>query len=570
MIIKSLFKTSIFIVLLLLATFLVYTIAVGYENFVSEFIEYFKYEKYEKQIKLILTQDKFYYMQILIFILLLSLTIVLKYIDIILQRISTYFKDLTSSFYRTIDVLHDKHNVLVILLPTLTIVYYAIKMPISYDEAWTYLNFSSRNLIVSLTYYPAPNNHVLHSLLTNITNFIFPTFPLFALRLPPVIVSFMTYLIGLYSIKKHYNKNISIASVGIFSVLFMGIYYGYMSRGYALILFFFIASFHFVLNIIKNANNLRDWICFTIFSILGFFTIPSYLYAFATLNVILLFLTLKKSVFINQVKYSIITFIATAILYLPIIVVNGLKALTNNRFVAPKPREFVFSKLPEFLFQTIEEITGLNGILLLSMIIISLLLLLKNKDWFHTKLFTLFLIMPPFLLLTHGVIPFSRTFNYYSFIVVLLFCIANRNFLEKLKIRILVLIVIFLQILLIYNFNEKIFNYEKYSIISKEINNKIISENKSYLVNSNLFGTYLLYYLKAEKITSYKEDHYYLKPENVTNYTEDPILQILVPNISADTISKKYNFIIIDKIVDKTKKKKPVYSNEYFNVYEEQ
>ena len=387
---KMLFKTSIFITLLILVTFLVYTTAIGYENTISELIRLFKYEKYQDQIKLLISKNKFYYTQGGIFILILALIIILKYSNTILSIVFCYLKDLRSSLLKSVNILSYKHNVATLLLPTLAIVYYAINLPISYDEAWTYLNFSSKNFIISLTYYPAPNNHILHSILTNITNFIFPTSPLFSLRLPTIIVSLMLYLIGMYSIKKHYNQNVSIASVGIFSVLFMGIYYGYMSRGYALILLFFIASFHFALNIIKNPSNVRDWVWLTISSILGFFTMPSYLYAFATLNVVLLFSTLKKSVFIKQVKYSVITFIATTILYLPTIIVSGLNSLTNNKFVAPKLREVVFSKLPEFLFQTLEDLAGVNAIFLLSIIIISLLLLLRNKDWFHTKLFTLF------------------------------------------------------------------------------------------------------------------------------------------------------------------------------------
>ncbi len=547
MIVKKLFKTSIFITLIVLLSLLVYSILIGYKNSISELIELFKYEKYHYRIKLL--QNKFYAIQGVIFILVLVLTIILKFSNIILHNISLYFKDLLSSFFKSIKVLYDKHNLVIILSPILTIVYYSINLPMSYDEAFTYLNFSSKNLIISLTYYPAPNNHILHSLLTNITNFIFPNFPLFSSRLPTIIVSLMIYLIGMYSIKKHFNQNVSIASVGIFSVLLMNLYYGYMSRGYALILLFFIASFHFALNIIKNQNNVRDWVWLTIFSVLGFFTMPSYLYAFATLNAILLFLTFKKSVFINQVKYSVITFIATTILYLPTVIVSGLNSLTNNQFVAPKSREVVFSKLPEFLFQTLEHLSGVNPIFLLSIIIISLLLLFRNKDWFHTKIFTLFLIMPPFLLLTHSVIPFSRTFNYYGFIIVLLFCISIHSFLEKIKINTLIIVVIFLQILFIFNFNNKIYNIEKYSIVSKEINSKIISENKSYLVNSALFDIYLIYSLKTK---------------NIKNYA---VHEIGLRNVSADTISK-YNYIIIDKNLDETKKKKQIYSNEYFNVYE--
>jgi hypothetical protein len=234
---------------------------------------------------------------------------------------------------------------------------------------------------------------------------------------------------------------------------------------------------------------------------------------------------------------------------LPIIIVSGLESLTNNRFVAPKSREVVFSKLPEFLFQSLEQITGVNGILLLSTVIISLVMLLRNKDWFHTKLFTLFLVMPPLLLLAHSVIPFSRTFNYYGFIMVLLFCISIHSFLEKIKTNTLIIFIICLQMLFIFNFNNKIYNNEKYSIIAKEIDSKIISENNSYLVNSGLFDAHLLYYIKEGNITNYKLDYF-------------PSI-----NMSADTITK-YNYIIIDRNVDETIKKKPSYSNDFFSIYE--
>ena len=144
---KMLFKTSIFITLLILVTFLVYTTAIGYENTISELIRLFKYEKYQDQIKLLISKNKFYYTQGGIFILILALIIILKYSNTILSIVFCYLKDLRSSLLKSVNILSYKHNVATLLLPTLAIVYYAINLPISYDEAWTYLNFSSKNFI---------------------------------------------------------------------------------------------------------------------------------------------------------------------------------------------------------------------------------------------------------------------------------------------------------------------------------------------------------------------------------------------------------------------------------------
>lgn len=546
---KKLFSTLLIILIVVLLLLLLFSVVVGYENTISTLINYFTFNKYELKIKLLVTKTKFYCLQWVIFIWIFTLFFVLKHKKVLFNIIKFYLKDLLCSFLNIIKVLNNKFNVLAILLPFLTIIYYAINLPISYDEAWTYLNFSSRNFLVSLTYYPAPNNHILHSLLTNFTNFIFPNSPLLSLRLPTIIVSFLTYLIGIYSIKKHYNHTISLATVGLFSVLFMGIYYGYMSRGYALVVLFFIISYHFSLNIIKNPDGNRNWVWLTIFSAFGFFTMPSYLYAFIILNSVILFFNLNKNCLIKQIKFASLTVVIVVILYLPAIIVSGLNSLINNKYITPKSKEILFDELPDFLFETSELIVGLNLYFILSIILILLFYLFKNKDWFHLKLFALLLITPPLLLIVHSVIPFSRTFNYYGFIFILFFCISIQFLLKKVKAKSLVIIIICIQISFIYNFKSKIYNYEKYSILAQEINSKIIKENNSYLVNSALYDTYLFYSLKVTKTINYTVDY-------------SPII-----NMSADSISK-YNYIIIDKNLDKTKTRKPIFSNDFITIYE--
>ncbi len=42
--------------------------------------------------------------------------------------------------------------------------YWGVVQPISYDEAWTYLNFTKNGWLTSLSWYPAPNNHLFYSL----------------------------------------------------------------------------------------------------------------------------------------------------------------------------------------------------------------------------------------------------------------------------------------------------------------------------------------------------------------------------------------------------------------------
>ena len=402
--IKKLVKAGIIIIILMLLVLLSFSFVIGYENTVLGLIEYFKYEKYQEQITALISQTKFYYLQAGVVILIVALIIIFKFINIIITNSHFYFKDLKECFFKITHILSNPYNAAILIIPTVCIIYYAIILPISYDEAWTYLNFSSRNFFVSLSYYPAPNNHILYSLFTNLTHLLFPNFPIFSLRIYIVVTTFITFLVALYTIKKQINNHISIAIVGIMSVLFMNIYYGYMSRGYSLVLLFFIISFHFTLKIIQDSNITRNWIWFTVFSILGFFTIPSYLYPYTILNFLILLFNFKKSILLKQLKYSFFTALSTTILYLPAILVSGLNSITGNQFVAQKTREIVLSKLPEFLFNSISDITGFNAVYVLILIAISLMLLFKNKEWFYLKLFSIFLIFPPLLLLVHFLI----------------------------------------------------------------------------------------------------------------------------------------------------------------------
>jgi len=77
---------------------------------------------------------------------------------------------------------------LILLIAIIYRLYYAISFPVSYDEAWTYINFTEKGLLSSISFYPSPNNHVLHSVLTNLSYYL-PFTQTVNLRLPSIIIS---------------------------------------------------------------------------------------------------------------------------------------------------------------------------------------------------------------------------------------------------------------------------------------------------------------------------------------------------------------------------------------------
>ena len=439
---------------------------------------------------------------------------------------------------------------LLVAIPFLTSIVYALILPVSIDEAATFLLFTNTGIIESVTTYPAPNNHILHSVITNFTKHLPFLSDLFKLRISSIAINLATVLVLYRFTIKHFNKKMALVVVAITSMLFMNIYYSYMSRGYALINLFFIINLFCVFNLIKGENTMRNWSVFCIAAVLGFYTMPSFLYPFLTLNFFLL-LFQNKSILKQVIANSIILFIVV-ILYAPIVYNDGLDALVNNPFVKPIGFLTTIRSLPKFSLLTIQEITGIRWFVMLGLLLVTVYKLRNLTDTITKRFAIVFALAPIVLLGIHCVIPFPRVFCYYAFVIVILVCLAFNNQINKLNYKVLLPVLLLMQCLLLLNFERKIYDYENkdaaINITCDTIIKKIIG-NKKYLFDESL----LYYNLKFELITK--------------GYKAYEIKEVSV-NLDADTVSN-FDYIIIKKERNKTKFKKPFYVTEYHNIYKD-
>lgn len=443
-------------------------------------------------------------------------------------------------------------NAIIILTrPFIASIYFAWNIPISYDEAYTYLFFTSKPFFISFVFYPAPNNHILHSFLTNITDSI-PFFStLFRLRLPVIFISLLTWITAFSFIKRFYSERAATSVVALSSVLFLSLYYSYMSRGYAMVTLFFIICLYCVYSIIKNGSHIKYWTLFSLATILGFYTMPTFLYPYMTLNIILLifkFKDIKKIVMVNVISGSI-----TLLLYLPIIILNGFDALFNNEYVSRQSWSYVIEKLPGFLCETMESIFGIPYWISLLVFCISGILLYLNKKKFELSLWIIFGLAPFVLLLLHNVIPFPRTFLYYGFIIVFFLVISLNPYLKRLPNSLIISLLVVAQIIGVINFNAKIDEYESFNTYSHDINKRIIEKDKTYYMNSP-FCTF---------------NHQFELASHGIDYNEKAFYDWDTIKASADTIYN-YDYVIIDRKIDETRLRKPYYSNYWQNVYKKE
>ena len=203
----------------------------------------------------------------------------------------------------------------------------------SYDEAFSAVNCSELPLFQNIAYYMLPNNHVYFNVFNHL---------LFGWYWDPVVsgrfVSFFAYVIMLFIVFSWFlkitgNKLWSFLALIPVSLQLMAWGFGFQARGYEWLLCSSWIAFTSLIRYIdkgeRNALKLN-----TIFCIVGFMMIPTYLYYFLSQALFMLLLMgYKKRIDFKFVKYQFFCVAIVFLCYLPTICFSGLHALLGNPYV---------------------------------------------------------------------------------------------------------------------------------------------------------------------------------------------------------------------------------------------
>jgi hypothetical protein len=191
------------------------------------------------------------------------------------------------------------------------------------DEIFSYLFLVRKGVLVSLTYYPGPNNHVLFTAFSALWG------SLFLMRVWAFVGVLATAWVLYVWISHTRNKEVGRWAVILFLLQSPVQLYGYLGRGYAWEMFFFAlawASF----GAWERKKEMYYLAIATISSIAGFYTLPTFLYAYSALVFCLLF---EKKNWKSLVLSQLVLVLVVVVLYLPIILLNGWQALAGNAWV---------------------------------------------------------------------------------------------------------------------------------------------------------------------------------------------------------------------------------------------
>lgn len=167
-----------------------------------------------------------------------------------------------------------------------------VNIPVTYDEAFSYVHFAEQPWSVIISDYSFPNNHVLHSLLLKASVGIFGVND-WGLRLPGLLFGIAFLPVFYAAVRSIFNKHIAIISFALVCSSNVFVEYGSQARGYGMWTLFFVISLWAVVNYFKTKNSF-NLLLFGLASVLAFYATPAAVYSQGFVGLLLLWESWRK------------------------------------------------------------------------------------------------------------------------------------------------------------------------------------------------------------------------------------------------------------------------------------
>ncbi len=210
--------------------------------------------------------------------------------------------------------------------------------PISYEEAFAYVEFATQPIGVLISDYRDPVNHILHTLLTKLSTGIFGV-GLVQLRLPAFLAGVLVLPLFYLFVRAMFNRYIAMMALALVVASGPLIEYSAIARGYSIVWLCFVTSLMLGRHMIKE-NNATSAILIGVVGAIGMWSTPVMAYPAVLVYLWILFsLTAKYE---NTLRQRVVMWLASigvflalsGLLYAPVIMTHGVDQLLHHRTVA--------------------------------------------------------------------------------------------------------------------------------------------------------------------------------------------------------------------------------------------
>jgi hypothetical protein len=301
----------------------------------------------------------------------------------------------------------------------------------AFDEVFSAVNCAGQHPFQTIAYYMLPNNHILFNLMNNL---LFPGVEdkLVTGRFISLLAYLGIVLLSYHWLLKQLNNRF-LAVTGCLCILTQFYVWGFslQSRGYEIYALMHLLAFVSITNYFQNES--RNWLLVNIVSCLvGFACIPTFLYYYLSQMALAVVVQVMKRKFDTAyLKYHVICLIFVFVAYLPALSFSGIRALLENRYVAPGDaslKEFSVSlkgmakSYFSFCFADPEEKKWMSWIL--AFVPLFLLFRKKAEERYWGVFYVIMWVCLWSVMAVMKKIPFQRCMNGYYIITVLLLVVV--------------------------------------------------------------------------------------------------------------------------------------------------
>ncbi|HEU4895022.1 MAG TPA: hypothetical protein VFT85_04215 [Acidimicrobiia bacterium] len=280
------------------------------------------------------------------------------------------------------------------------------------DEVLTATRFAT-DFGNAITNYSAPNNHILHTVLVNISRSVFGL-EAWAIRLPALLFGLLLIVaVHWWIFSATGRRNGALFAAALVAGSSMLIEYSTVSRGYTMVAVAFVVLMELGRRLLVEAS-FRRWVMWVIAATAGLATVPVFALPLSAVVVWMLLNILRgkshsgRHLLGQLVLAGLATLVLTVAVYTPAALVSGIGSIVDNQFLQP----VALSELPYTWYRLTVNLTTLvfrDGVMAVAYIVLFGISVVYNRAIFGPFLTPLLGMLGPLALsLARMVVPPQR------------------------------------------------------------------------------------------------------------------------------------------------------------------